>query len=108
DVCSSDLNVGMASHQRIVGKTVVFQGVLDHENIRPQDGVAAKGNVSRGFLDPQAITGFEPLTVFVDQRNECNGNVKQLRCQAGNPVKPLLDRKSTRLNSSHVKISYAV
>src|SRR5207302_7758808 len=25
-----------------------------------------------------------------------------------NPLKPFLDRKSTRLNSSHVKISYAV
>src|SRR5690606_41536400 len=47
----------------------------------------------------------ETLTAFI----ECTGNGRGFfASQQGQQVKKPRDRKSTRLNSSHVKISYAV
>src|SRR5690606_41649237 len=66
---------------------------LDYENYRI------------GFVEMRAIaganTGYRKLSFSI----EIDGNVF---VPAANDIRDVQDRKSTRLNSSHVKISYAV
>src|SRR5690606_40739677 len=79
--------------------------------IKPQDRVSA---TDREY--PFAIMHFprdgEPYIVMMIKENELDQRVLARLFEAdqakGDPMAKLKDRKSTRLNSSHVKISYAV
>src|SRR5690606_41793819 len=73
-----------ADQSGLVGEQLVDRG---HRGTRPL------GHPSRG----------EPGDTFVGQRRD--RHLEQAVAKLG---RALLDRKSTRLNSSHVKISYAV
>src|SRR5690606_41096265 len=64
---------------------------------RPRGGI-------RRELGRTAVERRGRLTGPHDRRRECR--VRTIRGCGGGPAHP--DRKSTRLNSSHVKISYAV
>src|SRR5690606_41991712 len=48
------------------------------------------------------------LTKLIDQGNRCINGLHGFQRPRNNAVERVEDRKSTRLNSSHVKISYAV
>src|SRR5690606_41866698 len=87
--------------------TTLFRSVLDRAAaaragaIGPR--VAAQRQVHTGDVVPR-----------VDRARSCDGRVDTAGHRSDDPHEPLrtraarLDRKSTRLNSSHVKISYAV
>src|SRR5947199_6826033 len=55
---------------------------------------------------PPRSTLFPYTTLF--RSNDCLGCAVHQRAQPAGPPKPRRDRKSTRLNSSHLGISYAV
>src|SRR5207253_10443207 len=81
--------------------------------IRQHAGPGERIGVPFGTNGPQyAITGC-PTVVFgpgsIDQAHTCDEwlDVEQLRT-AADTLSDFVDRKSTRLNSSHVAISYAV
>src|SRR3712207_8771043 len=71
---------------------------------------------TRALLPSAAIVGSVPIDIRVREPQrllaprecslsfECREAVRTLHC----PESPFLDRKSTRLNSSHANISYAV
>src|SRR5699024_12672768 len=57
---------------------------------------------------PPRPTLFPYTTLFRSQTNGVQQGGFPRTCWAGNSKQPIADRKSTRLNSSHVSISYAV
>src|SRR5215475_15150577 len=59
---------------------------------------------------PPRSTLFPYTTLFRSGSSRCPGHCRPPACSGtpSLPRRPLSDRKSTRLNSSHVKISYAV
>src|SRR5690606_41591835 len=69
---------------------------------------------TRRSSDLSAQPACQPFPFVPQEGRAFNGSVKQVECrpQAAQPDAHLVhafgDRKSTRLNSSHVKISYAV
>src|SRR5690606_1571056 len=63
------------------------------------------GNVD-GEISPAGDTDWFRLEVETGRRY--NLALAGLENAEGQAIDPMLDRKSTRLNSSHVKISYAV
>src|SRR5690606_41889303 len=70
--------------------------------------------LNTGMMTLEPVTGKIKVWVGGDDYTYFKyDHVKQSKRQAGSTFKPFaylaaLDRKSTRLNSSHVKISYAV
>src|SRR5690606_40909852 len=69
----------------------------------PDDGLAARGEAEMTRLDDAGVDRADGnlVQVLALRRQEAVGRARLGRCGRG-------DRKSTRLNSSHVKISYAV
>src|SRR3712207_1600801 len=66
---------------------------------------ALAGNLSLN----QELRHLEEINVLVEELGEGEGlGEKRLRLKKGRENKPVVDRKSTRLNSSHANISYAV
>src|SRR5688572_31573631 len=57
---------------------------------------------SSGRDDSSHLTGYQPLAL------ECVGDLQEELAVRGFEMLRVLDRKSTRLNSSHSQISYAV
>src|SRR5690606_41023188 len=89
DVCSSDLNAqnaGAQSPPRAGWAHVQVAHFVDVQRAKRQEVTGSLG-------DPYVML------------RQCD---KGLNVLAAHAVYPSLDRKSTRLNSSHVKISYAV
>src|SRR5690606_39777840 len=65
----------------------------------------------KAFVDAAAALVGRPAHFREVQRHRLAGDAGQFEIDLGQPLDPGLrrvDRKSTRLNSSHVKISYAV
>src|SRR5690606_40030032 len=72
------------------------------------DGLAAVSVfVQRGRLNERAMRGWQK-TVRRGRTVFRGGNLRHWAVAAGDGYVYTVDRKSTRLNSSHVKISYAV
>src|SRR5207249_5928832 len=65
--------------------------------------IAFDASIASSFLDPAETPGIGTPFVFLYALHDAL--IKPL---PGNDMAPCLDRKSTRLNSSHVSISYAV
>ena len=68
-----------ASDQQIVGETMILRGVGDNENLRPQHGVRAEGDVARGFLRIQPGAGEEALAQILDDADQGDRRVAQRR-----------------------------
>src|SRR5690606_13631885 len=74
--------------------TIYIEGLITWENSNNADIRIERSNVSIIGLGDDA--GFEGVGIELKPKN------------SSTPVENIIDRKSTRLNSSHVKISYAV
>jgi hypothetical protein len=62
-----EADIGVAGDERVVGETPVFVSVGDNHQIRLTDGVGAESHVTARLTNRQALNGFEPLAVFVDE-----------------------------------------
>ncbi len=60
---------------------------MDDINVHAVDGMRAEGQFTRCFPGVQSHAGLEPLTAFVNQGDQRNGNIKDRRGKAYNPVK---------------------
>ena len=86
-----EANVRVAAHQRVVGEANVRAGVGHHEHVAHVEyAVAAEGVVARGLARLQSDLGFEPLPVRVDERDERDGRLADLRREEGEVVERLL------------------
>jgi len=56
-----------------MGEALVPRRIRHDKQIRLGDGVSAKGNVARSFLDGDSNPRFEPLTFFIDEGDQGNG-----------------------------------
>lgn len=82
----------LALNHGVAGEAVVLQGVRhDHGGIL-QDGVSAEGSVAGGFWKSEADFGFEPLAVFIDERDIRDRNVEEHLSQMHDPVEAFLLR----------------
>ena len=78
--------------QRIVAKTCVIQGVAHFQQGIGMHGVGAEGQLARGLLGIQADPALEPLALGIDQRDQGNGRVADLRSQCGDVIEHRLGR----------------
>ena len=69
-----ETDVGRAGHQRVVGEARVSRRVLDLEQVVPEQGMRAEGQLPRRLLHAlQTQIGLEPLAVRVDEADERDG-----------------------------------
>ncbi|MNV63861.1 hypothetical protein D3C71_1564790 [compost metagenome] len=88
-----ELDMGIAGHQRVVGKTFILRGVGHDHDVVLQDGMATKRDVARGFAGLHAHARLEPLAVVIDQRQQGHGHVELLRRERRQPVKSFFRRR---------------
>src|SRR5690349_8380036 len=124
---SSDLGIGFASARLLgqLGASVMVTGTTDRVDARADElrseGIAAQSHTA-DLMDPDAarhlveatVAAFGKLDILVNNAGLASVNIPE----RPNPVMVMTDdewslalrrdRKSTRLNSSHVEISYAV
>src|SRR5690606_26656757 len=87
-----------------------FVGLADVQGVRAADlpyGLQRRLEIARALAtEPQLLLLDEPAAGMNETESESLMQlIRRIRAELGTTV--LLDRKSTRLNSSHVKISYA-
>src|SRR5947209_15384910 len=78
----------------IVGAVVLLASFMSHDDAVPIRSATVQPGTIRSIVSTNGKV--EPLQSF------------EAHAPVGTTVKKLLDRKSTRLNSSHANISYAV
>ena len=67
--------------QQIVGEAGILGRVGDDENVRPEHGVRAEGDVARGILRVQPGTRQETLTHILDNADQRDRRVAQRSCE---------------------------
>ena len=72
--------------QRIVMKSLVQTGILDHEDLVAKDGMCTKRHLARGLGGIQPMPRLEPLALAIDQTDQGNRRVADLGCQRGEVV----------------------
>ena len=72
--------------QRIVMKSFIQGGILDHKNTVTKNGMRAESDFTGCFACIQAMAGFKPLPVVIDQAHQRNGRVADLCRQIGKVV----------------------
>ena len=81
-------DIGLAQHQRVVGKACILQGVFHHQHLRGiENRVATKRRVTVDLFCRQAHGRLEPLPVAVDQADVRHRRAANLRSQRGDVVK---------------------
>ena len=96
-------DAGVASYQWVVYKPRVLQGIRHfHDPVRIQNGVGTKSMATRRFHRIQAHTGLEPLAVFIDQGDQDNRGVANVRGQLDHIVIGLLSRGIQNLEAAKV------
>ncbi len=83
---------GHGGHLGIIREPGVPEGVGDHEHVVRKNSVDAEGDFPVHFGRAHAGTGFEPLAIFIDQRDEGDGDMKMDRRPAGELVKAFFRR----------------
>lgn len=73
--------LGIADDERIICETLVVRGGGNDEQPGLENCVTAKGDVACCFTEEQAERGFEPLPIFINQRDQCNGGFVRARRQ---------------------------
>ena len=81
-----------ACHERVFGEAVVEQRIGNHQRLRQQDGVGTERLFARCLLRVQAGVRLEPLALCIDERNQCDRNIEQLRRQPRDAVEAFLRR----------------
>lgn len=72
-------NMRLSGHQRIGRKPDISERVRHFEQISLQDGVRTKGDIARGLTDSYAGLGFEPLTEGINQTDQRDRHLTDLR-----------------------------
>src|SRR5205085_12372646 len=77
---------------------------------QPSVGPSLDSQITRYLSQPIVPTylGFDPRLQFVHEADAIDALVATIKSPVRGPVNVAADRKSTRLNSSHSQISYAV
>ncbi len=78
-----EANPGVSCNQRVVVEATVRERIGNDEKFLLGHYMPAKRNVARCFRRVEAVPGFEPLTVSVDQGHERNWNVQDSRHERG-------------------------
>src|SRR5690554_7077298 len=103
--------------QRLVWVMICFLGLISsgvsaQEHPRPKVGLVLSGGGAKGFAHIGVLKVLEEEGIQIDYIGGTSmGAIIGALYASGytaNQLDSLLDRKSTRLNSSHVRISYAV
>ena len=76
---SVEANAILRHDQGVIAERLVVEGVGHHEKIAVLDRVRAERDASRGFGDRDADPGLEPLPVGVDQADERNRRLADMR-----------------------------
>lgn len=72
--------------QRIIRKAIVELGVRNHPELSLMDRMRTKRDTPRSFLDVEANARFEPLALFVDERDERDGSFTNASRKVGEIV----------------------
>ena len=88
-----EADAGFPGHQRIIAKAFVLQGIGDFEQPRPLDGVLAKGNVPGRLSDLETHLALEPLPPLIQQRDQRDGRLANLRGELREIIKIHLLRR---------------
>src|SRR5690606_41050341 len=96
-------------HPNAVGHVLYGPG-LQQTVPGPDPGSGPVGHIDQGIIALHISGPYRKPKVITDQGAEPKTPVLHKGLLAPRPIGPIFpgDRKSTRLNSSHVKISYAV
>ena len=81
-----EADAGLAAHHRVRGEARVARGVLHHERLVGQDRVSAERHRARGAVQIRAALGLEPLPVFLDERDQRDGDREQVARQTADGV----------------------
>ena len=86
-------DVRFGRHEGIVGEAMVGMGVAHFEHLfGVQDRVSAEGHFARCLGRADADLGFEPLTLFVNQRDQGDGGLADGRGEQGEVIEGLFRR----------------
>lgn len=77
----------MAGYKRVIGKPDISGSIRDRKRGARFESVGAKRRFPGGFTHIEAVMGFEPLSVRIDQADQGNGGVDQMRGNACQTVK---------------------
>src|SRR5690606_27907957 len=70
--------VRIVCDQRVVLEAKVLLRIADLEEALAIDGMGAEGNFAWGLVDLQPQAALEPLTMVVDQRDQCDGRIADM------------------------------
>ena len=81
---------GSGRHERVVSKTLVRQGIGNDEEITLEYRLRAEGDLPGGCTQAHSDLGLEPLSLLVDQADDRDRNLANVRGQGGELVEALL------------------
>src|SRR5690625_6491765 len=112
DNCTDNYEYGKNDFTLIIqDKTFTEDRQLDYKAVRDPDGTMGETLLINGTVNPKLTVGKEKVRLrLLNGSNMRNYTFKLSNGEAFEQIATDggLDRKSTRLNSSHVAISYAV
>ena len=79
-------HVGLARHQRVVGKARVESGILHLHDVGAQDGVATEGVLPADLAQGDPGAGEKPLPVHVGQRDHGDGQREMAGDEPGQAI----------------------
>jgi len=85
-----ETDFGIAQDYWVVRKALVFERVLDEENVVEQNCVRAKRDVARGLADGEALHRLEPLAMCVDHADGDIGDIENAPGKPRQPIEALL------------------
>ena len=81
-----EADVGLADDEGVVLCARILRCVGNDERVFGENRVGAESGIARRFGEAEPDGGFEPLTVGVDQADEGNGGVADLRGERGEVI----------------------
>ncbi len=77
-------------HQRVVGKSLIDQRILDDECFFIEDRVATKRDVTRRLASMKSLFRLEPLAIRGDEADQAYFNVEKPLGHASNAIEAFL------------------
>ncbi len=88
-----EADIWIGYNQWVVCKPGIFGCIFHDQDIRLKEGVAAKRLVAGRFVRIEALAGFEPLPISINQGNQSNGRIEQRPRHDGDSVESLLNTR---------------
>jgi hypothetical protein len=85
-----EADAGIGGDERVVAEALVAPRVRDDEQAGLPDGVRAEGRLARRLGDVQPDARLEPLAVVIDEADQGDGRLAELRREARDVVERLL------------------